>query len=57
MFRLLEGPIVECDDSGNVITPKTVGSYPDLDVCAHYICWFYPMASISDQKKNFPEPQ
>lgn len=38
MLRLPEGPIVEWDDSGNIITPKTVGSCPDLDVCTHYIC-------------------
>lgn len=37
MLGLSHSPIVKHDDSGNIITTKTVGSCPDLDVCTDYI--------------------
>lgn len=38
MLRLSQSAIVKLDDSGNIITTKTVGSCPHLDVCTDYIC-------------------
>lgn len=38
MLRLSQSAIVKLDDSGNIITTKTVGSWPELDVYTDYIC-------------------
>lgn len=59
MLGLSHSPIVKYDDSGNIITTKTVGSCPHLDVCADYICEHMVLSNgfYIRSENNFLEPQ